>query len=88
MKTTNDYIPRPDAERNSWLTNFKDRIAQFGPGLGLSAAEISSAQGNCAAVIAKINAVTAAKAALASAVTAKNAPTVTRYPNCVLPLAA
>ncbi len=73
MKTTNDYIPRTDAERITWLNNFKDKIAQFGPGLGLSAPEISSAQGNCAAVIAKINAVGTAKTALASAVTAKNA---------------
>jgi hypothetical protein len=67
-----DFIPRSDAQRIPWLTNLKDKIAQFGPVFGLTTAEISSVQANCTTCIAKINAVAAAKTALASAVTSKN----------------
>jgi hypothetical protein len=67
-----DFIPRSDAQRIPWLTNLKDKIVQFGPVFGLTAAEINSIQGNCTAGIAKINAVATAKAGLAAAVTSKN----------------
>ncbi len=72
MSTSKDFVPSSDAQRIPWFTNLKDKIAQFGPALGLTAVEISSVQGNCIACIAKINAAAAAKTSLASAIKVKN----------------
>ena len=50
-----DFIPAGDDARKTWATTFKDAIATRGPTVGLTAAQVTAAQGLCDAINGRID---------------------------------
>ncbi len=66
-----DFAPIPDQELNQWLLNLREKISDHGPGLGLTATDITNAQQLCDEYTAQIHAAYQARAASKAAVNKK-----------------
>lgn len=66
-----DYIPANDSELLNWLPNHKTKLGTLGATLGLTAAEVTTLQGRCDTLIARIQTVETKKADLKQAVQLK-----------------
>ncbi len=66
------YFPKSNAQKVTWLTNFKNKIAIHGSALGLTKEQIESNQDYCDEAISKINAVEVKKTELKAAVKGRN----------------
>ncbi len=67
----NDFFPKSSAQQVPWLTNFKNKIAIYGPELGFTKEEIADYQLYCDNTIEKIMTVEAKKSELKAAVKSK-----------------
>ena len=63
MAGNTDYFPKKDTDLRTWCSNYRSRIAQDGPALGLTPTEIADQQQWCDEIIAKIDEVYQAKLA-------------------------
>lgn len=56
-----DYIPKSDRDLKTWAQNLRSKIGAAGAGFGLSAAEITEVETNCANIVAGIDTLAAAR---------------------------
>lgn len=68
---SNSFFPRKDADLVVWATNFSEKIAVYGPQLGLSPEQITNEQKYCSDLITSVNAVNSQKTILSGVVEAK-----------------
>jgi hypothetical protein len=74
-----DFIPPGDDARKTWASTFKTKIATHGPGVGLSAAQVTAAQGKCDAIVGRIDDKAAKKQEWQSSVSAAEAGNYTDF---------
>lgn len=66
------FVPRVEAEKGVWAANVSDKIATYGPTLGLDATAVTAIQTAAQNIQATINAVETKKREMEEAVSAKN----------------